>query len=84
MNQKNLGLVLGSFAALVHLVLSVLIAIGWAQPLLDFIYHMHSLTNPFKVGSFDLVRSLGLVIITFCVGYIVGNVFSLLWNKFHK
>jgi len=84
MNQRRVGLVLGSFAGLVHLIWGVLIALGFAQPLLDFIYRMHSLNNPFTVGSFDLMRSLGLVIVTFLVGYVVGYAFAHLWNKLHK
>ena len=84
MNHKKVGLVLGSFAALVHLVWSLLIAFGWAQPWLDFVYKMHSLNNPFTVASFDLTRSIELVVIAFIMGNIVGNVFAFVWNKFHK
>ena len=84
MNQKKVGLVLGSFVGLIHLVWSLLIAFGWAQPLMNFIYGMHSLNNPFTVMPFSLGRSAGLVVITFAVGCIVGNVFAMIWNKFHK
>ncbi len=84
MNQKKVALVLGSFAGLVHLVWGVLIALGFAQPLMDFIYKMHSLNNPFTVAPFDLMRSLGLVVVTFLVGYVAGYVFSAIWSKFHR
>ncbi len=84
MNKNKLGLVLGSFAGLVHLVWSILIAFDWAQPWLDFVYKIHSLNNPFTVMSFDLMRSIGLVVLTFFIGYIVGNVIAMLWNKFHQ
>ncbi len=84
MNAKKVGLVLGSFIGLVHLVWSVLIALGFAQPLLDFIYSMHSLNNPFMVASFDMMRSIELIGITFVIGNIVGYVFATLWNKLHQ
>jgi hypothetical protein len=84
MNKNKIGLVLGSFLGLFHLVWGLLIAIGFAQPLLDFIYNMHSLNNPFTVASFDLARSVGLIVVTFLVGYMVGYVFATIWNKFHK
>ena len=84
MSAKKTGLVLGSFLGLWHLVWSVLVALGWAQPLLDFIYNMHSLNNPFMVMPFNLGRSVGLIVITFFVGYVVGSVLAMLWNKFHK
>lgn len=84
MNQHKTGLVLGSFAAFWHLVWVVLVAFGWAQPLMDFIYRMHSLTNPNMVAPFDLMRSVWLIIIAFCVGYVAGNVFAFFWNKIQK
>lgn len=84
MNKHKTGLVFGSFAAFVHLVWSLLIAFGWAQGWMDFVYRVHSLNNPFTVMPFDLWRSLGLIVLTFVVGYIVGNVFAFIWKKFHK
>ncbi|MDE2399616.1 MAG: hypothetical protein KGL67_01215 [Patescibacteria group bacterium] len=84
MNKNKIGLVLGSFAGLFHLVWGLLIAFGMAQVLLDFIYNLHSLNNPFVVMPFNLLRTLGLVIFTFIMGYIFGYVFAFLWNKFHK
>ena len=81
---KKLGLALGSFAALVHIVWVVLIALGWAQPLMDFVYKMHSMNNPFTVAPFDLGRSVGLIVIAFLMGNIIGNVFALVWNKVHR
>jgi hypothetical protein len=84
MNRKKVALVVGSFAGLFHLVWGLLIAFGWAQSLLDFIYNLHSLNNPFTVMPFDFMRTVGLVIVTFLVGYIFGFVFAEIWNKFHK
>ncbi len=84
MNKKKTALVLGSFAGLVHLVWSVAIALGWAQPWMNFVYRMHSLNNPFMVMPFDLGRSVGLIVITFVVGSVVGYIFATLWNHFNK
>lgn len=84
MSPKKVALVLGSFVGLIHLVWGVLIAAGFAQPLLDFIYAMHSLNNPFTVAPFDLMRSIGLVVVTSAVGYVVGYAFATLWNKLHQ
>ena len=84
MNRKKLGLALGSFAALLHLVWVLLIALGWAQPLMDFVYKMHSMNNPFTVMPFDLWRSIGLIVIAFIMGNVIGNVFALVWNKVHR
>ena len=84
MNKHKLGLAFGSFMALFHLVWGLLIAFGMAQSLLDFIYNLHSLNTPFMVMPFDIVRTIGLIIFTFLVGYIIGYVFAFCWNKFHK
>ncbi len=84
MSEKKVALVLGSFAGLMHLVWSVLVALNWAQPVLNFIYNLHSLTNPFRVLPFDFMRSLALIVVTFLVGYAVGYIFATLWNKLHR
>jgi hypothetical protein len=84
MNKNKVALVVGSFAGLFHLVWGLLVAFGLAQPLLDFICNLHSLNNPYTVMPFDLMRTLGLIIVTFFVGYIFGYVFAALWNKLHK
>ncbi|MFH1233415.1 MAG: hypothetical protein V1649_02065 [Patescibacteria group bacterium] len=84
MNKNKVALVVGSFVGLFHLVWGLLIAFGFAQSLLDFIYSLHSLNNPFSVMSFDLTRIIGLIIVTFLVGYVFGYIFAMLWNKFHQ
>ena len=83
MNKNKVALVVGSFAGLVHLVWGIAIAFGFAQRWIDFVYHIHSLNNPFTVMPFDIMRTIGLIIITFIVGYVVGYVFAWIWNKFH-
>ncbi|MEK7081160.1 MAG: hypothetical protein AAB902_02120 [Patescibacteria group bacterium] len=84
MNKNKVALVVGSFMGLFHLVWGLLIAFGYAQVLLNFVYNLHSLNNPFTVMSFDLMRTLGLIIFTFLMGYIFGYIFAVLWNKLHK
>ncbi len=84
MNKNKVALVVGSFASLFHLVWGILIAFGMAQGLLDFIYNLHSLNNPFTVMTFDLMRTIGLIVVTFCVGYVFGYVFAMIWNKLHQ
>ena len=73
---------LGSFLGIFHLLWAILVAVGFAQPLLDFIYKIHFLNNPFTVGTFDVVNGALLVIITFLVGYVAGWFLTFLWEKF--
>ena len=84
MSGKKLGLTLGSFLALIHLIWVALIAVGLAQPLMDFVYRMHSLNNPFTVMPFDIGYAVGLVVLTFVMGNVVGHIFAFVWHKFHQ
>jgi len=83
MKPKTTALVVGVFVAGVHTLWLVLILIGLGQPLLDWVYWLHFLNNPFIVEPFDITRALFLLIVTFLVGYCGGWCFSLLWNKLH-
>lgn len=81
--QKT-ALVLGVFFGLVHVMWSVLVLLGFAQPLMDFIFWAHMIVNPYHVTGFTLTQSIVLIIVTFGVGYLVGWFFAVLWNKLHK
>lgn len=84
MITKNTGgLILGLFLGGFHLLWSIMVALGWAQPLLNWIYSIHFLNNPFTVGAFDVVTALILVGFTFVVGYVVGFILTMLWEKMH-
>ncbi len=84
LNPNKTGLALGGLFALSHAGWSVLVAIGLAQALLDFVYSIHFLSNPFVVEAFSLTTALTLVVFTAVVGYVFGWVFALIWNKLHK
>ncbi|MBI4155603.1 MAG: hypothetical protein HY507_00005, partial [Candidatus Zambryskibacteria bacterium] len=84
MNRHKVGLALGAFAGLVHIVWEFLIFLGWAQPLMDFVTNLHSLNNLYTVEPFNLGQAVGLIVLASIVGYIVGFVFATIFNKFHK
>lgn len=77
------GLVLGLVVSGMHLLWAIAIALGFAQPLLDWIYWLHMLSNPFQVAPFNVVTAGMLVIVTFVVGYAMGWVIATVWNKLH-
>lgn len=83
-NPNRAGLILGVFLGLFHLLWAVLVATGIAQPMMDLIFKLHFLNNPFTLTEFDALLALGLVVLTFVVGYILGLVLALLWNSLHK
>lgn len=48
--------------------------------ILDWIYRLHFLSNPFHVAGFNIVTAALLVFVSFSVGYLMGWFFALLWN----
>jgi len=84
MKAHKVGLTLGIFFGLMHAIWEVLVYLGWAQSLMDWKLGLHSLNNPFIVGNFNLGMAIELVIVAIIGGYIIGMVFSAVFNKFHK
>lgn len=83
MASLRIGMAFGCFIATVHLVWAILIAIGWAQPLLDFIFWVHMLNSPFQVQPFSFGLSCLLVGVTWAVGFCAGFVFATIWKRFN-
>ncbi len=82
--KNKSGLILGVFFSLLHILWSVLVATGAAQTVLDWIFKMHFLSNPYEMQPFDAVNAVILVVLTFVVGYIVGWLFGLFVHALHK
>lgn len=83
LNNHYVGLALGAMLGLYHAVWSILVMLGLAEGLLDFIYGIHFLSNPFMVTEFNLTRAVILVVVTTVVGYVFGWVFAWIWNWLH-
>ena len=76
-NPVRSGLVLGAVIGLWHLSWSLLVALGWAQPFVDFVFWMHFIKPVYVIQAFA-------PIVTALFGFVVGSVFGLLWNWFHR
>lgn len=83
LNPNKAGMAFGSLVSLGHIVWSLLVAFGWAQSYLDFVFGLHMIQNPFTVQAFSAGKALALIVLTFVVGYIIGLVFAHIWNKLH-
>jgi hypothetical protein len=66
-----------------HLLWALLVASGWAQPLMDLVFWLHFIRPVLVIEEFDPLRAAGLVLFTAAVGYAVGCAFALLWNHLH-
>ena len=67
-----------------HFVWSVFVLLGWAQPILDFIFWAHMIQQVYFVKPFDLVAAVALIVITAVIGYIFGFVGAVIWNRLHR
>lgn len=84
LNKNHMGLLLGGVMALAHLAWSVLVFLGFAKVLLDWILWLHFINLSITIETFDIVRAAMLVLVTFVVGYVFGWVTALLWNLLIK
>jgi hypothetical protein len=84
LSKAKTGLALGLFMAIVHAVWAILVALGVAQGLIDWVTGMHMMVNPYVVSGFSLGAAVGLIVMVFVAGYILGWVFAALWNSLRK
>ncbi|MDO8534736.1 MAG: hypothetical protein Q7S17_08360 [Xanthobacteraceae bacterium] len=75
-----LGLLIGGW----HLSWALLVATGWAQPFIDFIFWLHFIKPIYVIGPFNAGVAALLVGITAVIGYVLGYAFAMLWNWVHK
>jgi hypothetical protein len=83
-NPNKAGLAFGALLGLYHLCWSFLVAIGWAQALMDFVFRIHFLKPVFVVEGFSFLFALILIVVTSVLGYVLGYVFAALWNWLHR
>jgi hypothetical protein len=83
-NPNKVGLVIGALLGGWHLFWSLLVAVGWAQPFLDFIFWAHMIRSIYVVKAFEPIAALTLIVITSMIGYVFGCVGAVLWNRMHR
>ena len=84
MNVCKAGLVLGFVLGGFHLCWSILVALGWAQPVIDFVFWMHFIKPIYVIEPFAIARAAILIAATAGIGFVMGSVFALIWNALHK
>jgi hypothetical protein len=58
----------------------VLVGVGWATGVLNFILALHFLRIDFQLAPYSAFTAFSLVAITFCVGALLGAIFAVVWN----
>lgn len=84
MNVCKAGLVLGFVLGGWHLCWSILVALRWAQPVIDFVFWMHFIKPIYVIEPFEIARAAILIVVTAGIGFVIGSVFALVWNILHK
>jgi hypothetical protein len=83
MNPNRAALILAILLGGWHLLWSVLVAVGLAQPLINFIFWIHFIRPVYMIERFDIGVALLLIGVTAAIGYAIGWSFAVLWNKLH-
>ena len=83
-NPNKVGLVIAVLIGGWHVAWAVLVVIGWAQPILDFIFWAHMIKPVYFVKPFDLTAAIVLIAITGVIGYVFGFAGAAIWNRLHR
>ena len=77
------ALVLATLLGSWHTLWAALVAAGWAQPLINFIFWIHFIHPVYVIEKFNAGTALLLISVTAAIGYALGWCFAVLWNKLH-
>ncbi len=84
LNPTKTGLALGKLVGGLHLIWVILVALSWAQPLVNFSAWAHMVSVPVVVQSFNLSAAITVIIIATAAGYVLGYAFAKIWNYLHR
>jgi hypothetical protein len=81
LSSTTIGLVLGAMVGGMHLFWSLLVAAGWGQLILNFVFWMHFIKPIYLIEPFELTRAISLVVVTTGIGFVLGCAAAWLWNR---
>jgi hypothetical protein len=80
-NPAKVGFVLGALIGGGHLLWALVVALGWAQWVIDLAFWIYFLKPIYVVAPFNLGVALVLIVVTSVVGFVVGYIFGVIWNR---
>ena len=83
-NPNKVGLVFAILLGGWHLLWSILVATGVGQMLCNFVLWAHMIHLAVTIGPFDLTASITLIVVTAILGYVIGYIASVVWNRMHR
>ncbi len=78
------ALAVGAFVGGWHLIWSILVALGWAQALVNFSMWAHMVSAQVVIKEFDLSAAFTVIVVAAIIGCVVGYVFAHIWNRMHR
>lgn len=76
----SVGLTLGLFIALWHVLWASLVWKGVAQALIDFVFRLHMIEPPYRITAFSFATATLLVVVTGVIGCASGWMIAVIWN----
>ena len=67
-NSIKLGIAFGALLGATHLSWGLLVALGWAQPLMDFLFWVHFIRPVYVIQPFSFSTAAVLIVIIVTVG----------------
>jgi len=83
-SPSKVGVALGVLMGGWHLLWSLMVATGFAQPLLNFVFWIHFIKPVYVVEPFRLELAAVLIVVTTAIGYLLGYCFAAIWNWIHR
>ena len=82
-HPPKIGLLVGTLMGGFHLGWAILVLLGGAQPLINFIFWAHMIQPIYVIKAFDPVAAVTLLVMTSITGYVVGYSGAIVWNRIH-
>lgn len=76
----TLAILLGSW----HLGWVILVSLGWAQWVINFVFQLHAIQPILVIDAFNISNAILLVGLTALLGFSFGLAFALLWNALQR
>jgi hypothetical protein len=81
LNAHKVGLGTAVFLAGWHVFWVLLVLLGFAQPLINFIFWAHMIQPIYVTKPFDPVAAGVLIVLTAVTGYAFGFIAATIWNR---
>lgn len=79
-NKNRVGLFFGTIYGLCHLLWVLLLTLGLAQPMMDWLISMHFLNVTYTLNEVMAGKAILGIVMALVWGYIDGFILAALWN----